>query len=280
MKAVSWKRGALLSVGLLGSMQGFSSAAPSTAAAAAAPQRLPKARVPVEELSKLHRRFGGDASIWDNRPMPQQAPSGGTISALSVQIPALEALAPYLQEESSEAFDLGFGSGVMVGMLLAVAGKSTKVVGVDLGDKIAVAKANLLQSSKECPYTPFSEKRFTLLGGDAFSYLKQWREEESKIFDVVYSGCSMDPRTDQLRLFLAAMKPTGAAVFNLGTPGEQSMYFVADGGRICQRLMRVNFMMAVSPDTPVLQRPPVPLEPLELSRWIQDNVFNKAAPEL
>eukprot|EP00971_Amphidinium_carterae_P062448 1235826-Amphidinium_carterae.1 len=137
----------------------------------------PSVQLPVQDLSVMHLRFGGDASVRDNLPQPQQAPSGGTISALRVQIPALQALAPYIAQPRSTAFDLGFGSGVMMAMLLAVAGKGAIVTGVDLEDKIAVARRNLLQSSSSCPFTPFAEESFNLLGGDAFSYLPRWHKE-------------------------------------------------------------------------------------------------------
>eukprot|EP00971_Amphidinium_carterae_P269719 5350675-Amphidinium_carterae.1 len=73
----------------------------------------------------------------------------------------------------------------------------------------------------------------------------------------------MDPNTDQLKLFLSTLKPTGAAVFNLGGPGAQYMYFVAESGRICERLMAVGFMMAESSTTPTRKKQ-VPLEPAAL----------------
>merc|ERR1712012_54898 len=114
----------------------------------------------------------GDSSVFDNTPMPQRAPSGGTISALSVQIPALERLIPFLQKPKAEVLDLGFGSGVMVGMMLAVAGEGASVVGVDQADKVPVATGNLLSDRAGCPFLPFSEKRFSLLAGDAFEKLR------------------------------------------------------------------------------------------------------------
>eukprot|EP00913_Durusdinium_trenchii_P023877 g22423.t1 len=108
------------------------------------------ASLPLEELCRLHLRFGGDASVWENNPMPQRA-----------------------------------------NMLL-----------------------------KDGPFTPFNEEQFSFLGGDAFEYLKRWKAE-GKTFDVVYAGCSFDPNTEQLKLFLGQMKPDGAAVFNLGNLGMQ-----------------------------------------------------------
>ncbi|CAE7244868.1 FAL1, partial [Symbiodinium sp. CCMP2592] len=163
-----------------------------SAAAAEAP-------LPVVELSALHRRFGGDSSVWDNQPMLQSAPSGGTISALSVQIPALEKLLPYLRLPGCGIFDLGFGSGVMTAMMLAVADDSATAVGVDLADKVPVATGNMESCDPSCPFSPFDKQRFSLEGGDAFAYLSKWKKD-GKRFDVVYSGCSMDPRTEQLRL--------------------------------------------------------------------------------
>eukprot|EP00930_Biecheleria_cincta_P096189 TRINITY_DN88067_c0_g1_i1.p1 TRINITY_DN88067_c0_g1~~TRINITY_DN88067_c0_g1_i1.p1 ORF type:complete len:361 (+),score=64.15 TRINITY_DN88067_c0_g1_i1:155-1084(+) len=238
----------------------------------------PAETLPERELSLLHRHFGGDASVHDNAPMPQQARSGGTISALSVQIPALEKLAEYLRSDDVQIFDLGFGSGVMTAMMLAIAGKGAHVVGVDLADKVPVATANLL-SEGGCPFTPFAKDSFSLLGGDAFDHLLAWKEE-GKLFDVMYAGCSMDPRTDQLQLFLGQLKPAGAAVFNLGNPGRQGMYFVAEGGKSCELLMRVNFMMAESPRTPRLSGPELPLDPNELGAWIRENIFGTHSPEL
>merc|ERR1719387_327272 len=89
-------------------------------------------RLPLDDLALLHFCFGGDASVHDNAPQHQSAPSGGTISALSVQFPALERLAPYLRRPGARILDLGFGSGVMVAMMLAVAHAEAHVVGVDL----------------------------------------------------------------------------------------------------------------------------------------------------
>lgn len=246
---------------------GFRCFATAARAEAAAPVQLP-----LHDLSLLHQHFGGDASVHANQPMPQRARSGGTISALSVQIPALQKLAPYLQRPGAQIFDLGFGSGVMVAMMLAVAGEGATVVGVDLSDKVEVATENLLARWEDCPFSPFPTERFSLIGGDAFERLPAW-EKEGKVFDVVYSGCSMDPLTDQLRRFLGRMKPNGAAVFNLGRPGRQGMYFVADGGMTCELLMHVNFMMAVSPDTPPMPGAAVPLDPDDLGAWIRANVF-------
>ncbi|CAL1126529.1 unnamed protein product, partial [Cladocopium goreaui] len=224
--------------------------------------------LPLDELSALHQKFGGDASVWANQPMPQRARSGGTISALSVQIPALERLAPYLRPGAS-VFDLGFGSGVMTAMLLAAAPSSgVRVIGVDLEDKVKVATENMLKTSG--PFR-FQREQFEFLGGDAFHCLQRWKDE-GKTFDVVYSGCSFDPDTQQLALFLGRLKPTGAAVFNLGNPGKQGMYFVADGGKKCELLMRVNFMMAESPLTPPASDS-VPLDPSRLGQWIQQNIF-------
>eukprot|EP00434_Breviolum_minutum_P035021 symbB.v1.2.030996.t1/scaffold3552.1/size55549/2 len=203
--------------------------------------------------------------------MPQRAKSGGTISAMSVQIPALERLLPYLRVSTPPAsvFDLGFGSGVMAAMFLAV--EEVEVVGVDLEDKVPVATANMLAS--DGPFRPFKQEQFQFLGGDAFMYLQKWKDE-GKTFDVVYSGCSFDPDTEQLNLFLGQLKPTGAAVFNLGTPGYQGMYFVADGGKTCELLMRVNFMMAESPLTPTKSTgTSIPLDPAMLGAWIRRNIF-------
>lgn len=239
----------------------------------------PAGVLPERELALLHRHFGGDASVHDNAPMPQQARSGGTISALSVQMPALEKLAEYLGPPGVQIFEVGFGSGVMTAMMLAVAGEGAHVVGIDFADKVPVATANLLSKGSGYPFTPFSKDTFTLLGGDAFEYLPAWKDE-GKLFDVAYAGCSMDPHTDQLRQFLGQLKPTGAAVFNLGNPGRQGMYFVADGGRRCELLMRVNFMMAESPMTPTLSHSEVPLDPKKLGVWIRKNVFGNHSPEL
>eukprot|EP00928_Gymnodinium_smaydae_P058568 TRINITY_DN41758_c0_g1_i1.p1 TRINITY_DN41758_c0_g1~~TRINITY_DN41758_c0_g1_i1.p1 ORF type:complete len:334 (+),score=75.23 TRINITY_DN41758_c0_g1_i1:90-1004(+) len=240
------------------------------AGAAAEPHPLP-----VRELSVLHERFGGDRSVTDNAPMPQTAPSGGTISALSVQLPALERLAPYLRTPGASIFDLGFGSGVMAAMMLAVAGRGASVTGVDLEDKVLIATDNLLgrsPSARACPFVPFPEESFTFIAGDAFEHLAQC-EREGRQFDVMYAGCSMDPTTDQLRRFLGRLRPTGAAVFNLGLPGRQAMYFVADGGKEVELLMHVNFMMAESrltPRVPPEERPP--LEPKRLRAWIREHV--------
>ncbi|CAK9024084.1 unnamed protein product [Durusdinium trenchii] len=227
------------------------------------------ASLPLEELCRLHLRFGGDASVWENNPMPQRASSGGTISALSVQIPALERLQPFLRRPKAQIFDLGFGSGVMAAMCLAASEAGATVVGVDLADKVSVATRNMLL--KDGPFTPFNEEQFSFLGGDAFEYLKRWKAE-GKTFDVVYAGCSFDPNTEQLKLFLGQMKPDGAAVFNLGNLGMQGMYFVADKGKTCELLMRVNFMMAESPLTP-RGKESIPLDPLRLGQWIRENVF-------
>jgi len=257
-------------------LQGAFSALLGSAAAATA-----RSALPIAELSRLHEFFGGDASVWDNRPLPQQARSGGTISALSVQIPALEKLAPFLQGPGVTALDLGFGSGVMVAMLLAVAGEGAKVIGVDLADKVPVATRNLLgdPGGSTCPHVPFKEESFSLVAGDAFERLMAW-ENEGRLFDVVYSGCSMDPGTDQLRLFLGRLKPAGAAVFNLGTPGQQGMYLVAEGGRVCEQLMRVNFMMCESPMTPRTAGPPVPLGPDQLCEWVRTTVWPGGSGDL
>lgn len=236
--------------------------------------------LPVDELCDLHRFFGGDSSLQDNSPMQQRAPSGGTISALSVQIPALERLAPFLRGRGARALDLGFGSGVMTAMMLAIAGDDAHVVGVDLQDKVPVAAANLLGGGEEkIPFLPFSEKQFTLIGGDAFEQLAAWRRSGTT-FDVLYSGCSMNPDTDQLGLFLAPLMPDGAAVFNLGNPGQQGMYFVAHEGRICEQLMQVNFMMCDSPFTPRISKMRVPLQPEKLCAWIRTNIFGAVGREL
>lgn len=167
----------------------------------------------------------------------------------------------------------------MVAMFLAISGEGARVVGVDLEDKIPVAHSNLLAGSdSKCPFVPFPEDSFSLIGGDAFERLIAWKAE-GRMFDVIYAGCSMDPNTDQLRHFLGQLKPTGAAVFNLGNPGNQGMYFVADGGRVCELLMRVNFMMAVSPQTP--QRDlAIPLDPEKLGKSIRANIFNNDHREL
>merc|ERR1711972_1080312 len=158
----------------------------------------------------------------------------------------------------------GFGSGVMAAMMLAVAGEGAHVTGVDLEDKVPVATWNLLASGGlGCPFVPFAANSFSLIGGDAFERLIAWKSE-GKLFDVVYAGCSMDPGTEQLRHFLGRLKPTGAAVFNLGNPGRQGMYFVAEGGRVCELLMRVNFMMAESKLTPKVLDEQVPLDPRQL----------------
>mmetsp|Transcript_39592 Transcript_39592/g.91507 ORF Transcript_39592/g.91507 Transcript_39592/m.91507 type:complete len:165 (-) Transcript_39592:38-532(-) len=164
-------------------------------------------------------------------------------------------------------------------MMLAVADASATAVGVDLVDKVPVAAENLASRATDCPFSPFDKQRFELLGGDAFDFLSRWKAEGRR-FDVVYSGCSLDPRTEQLKLFLEAMKPSGAAVFNLGNPGQQGMYFVADGGKVCQLLLRVNFMMAESPATPPILRNQVPLEPDRLGAWIRANVAFSSPPEL
>jgi len=261
-----------------GAFQGLSRGAAAEPLAAVPPP------LPLRDISSLHEHFGGDSSIYDNRPMPQRARSGGTISALSVQIPALEKLLPYLNPPGVEVLDLGFGSGVMIAMMLAVAGKGSRVTGVDLADKISVAQANLVGTRagtpSQCPFVPFDEESFSLLGGDAFEYIRSWEKEE-KQFDVLYAGCSMDPGTEQLRLFLGRLKAGGAAVFNLGTPGRQGMYFVADEGRICELLMQVNFMMAESPVTPLLENSQqAPLEPQRLGEWIRQHVFNRPQAEL
>jgi len=227
------------------------------------------AALPVAELSRLHRHFGGDASAGDNMPMPQRAPSGGTISALSVQLPALQVLETYLRRPGSSSFDVGFGSGVMMAMMLAVSPGSSHAWGADLADKIPVARKNLLSGG--CPFLPLASESFTLIGGDAFEHLKR----DGRKYDVVYAGCSLDPSTDQLRILLRALKPDGAAVFNLGVPGEQGMYFVADEGRTCAELMRVSFMMAESPETPPIPGQRIPLRPGALSKWIQENVYGE-----
>lgn len=230
--------------------------------------------LPEKELSRLHWCFGGDSSRHDNAPMLQSAPSGGTISALSVQLPALERLAPYMRRSGAQILDLGFGSGVMIGMMLAVAGEASVVTGVDLEDKMDVARANLLGMGlcgAKCPFTPFPQESFSLLGGDIFDYISTW-EVEGKAFDVAYSGCSLDPHTDQLRRFLGRLKPTGAAVFNLGIHGSQGMYLVTDGGRVCELLMIVNFMMCRSSQTPHLYETSIPLQPNKLQAWIKENV--------
>mmetsp|Transcript_40030 Transcript_40030/g.87408 ORF Transcript_40030/g.87408 Transcript_40030/m.87408 type:complete len:320 (-) Transcript_40030:143-1102(-) len=255
-------------LGVLGACSGTAASASSASSASASNIALP-----VEDLSLLHKYFGGDARVHDNAPMPQKAPSGGTISALSVQIPALERLASTLRQPGVRAFDLGFGSGVMTAMMLAVAGDDAKVYGVDLPDKVPVATKNLLASGTTgCPFVPFPEESFSLLAGDAFEWLARW-EREGLTFDVLYAGCSLDPETDQLRRFLGRLKPGGVAVFNLGKPGRQGMYFVAEGGRVCELLMRVNFMMCVSPSAsfvPAHEEPP--LDPARLGLWIQQNV--------
>lgn len=161
----------------------------------------------------------------------------------------------------------------MVGMMLAVASDSATVVGVDLADKVPVARRNLLAQDGACPFVPFAEERFSLLGGDVFDYLAEW-ERENKVFDVVYAGCSLDPGTDQLRRFLGRLRGNGAAVFNLGEPGMQGMYFVSDKGRVCELMMRVNFMMCESQLTPRSDAGErVPLDPRELGEWIRQNVY-------
>lgn len=109
--------------------------------------------LPRSELCRLHGNFGGDSKVSENLPMPQRAKSGGTISALSVQMPALERLKPYLSE--ARVFDLGFGSGVMAAMFLAVGAK--QVLGVDLEDKVEVATSNMLRP--QGPFTPFAKER-------------------------------------------------------------------------------------------------------------------------
>lgn len=239
--------------------------------------------LPVTKLSRMHECFGGDSSVHDNRPMRQAARSGGTISALSVQLPALKKLVPFLERPAARAFDLGFGSGVMVGMMLAVASEEAHVVAVDLEDKLQVATQNLLgqhgPNTANCPFVPFAKERFNLLGGDAFERLAAW-EHKGETFDVVYSGCSMDPGTDQLRWFLGRLGPTGAAVFNLGLPGRQGMYYVADEGKICEQLMHVNFMMCESSQTPGVKGLSVPLTPRELGAWIRTNVYTSNFSEL
>ena len=50
------------------------------------------------------------------------------------------------------------------------------------------------------------------------------------------------------------------------------MYFVADGGRTCELMMRVNFMMCESPRTPPAPGVDVPLAPDALGRWIREHV--------
>jgi len=252
--------------------------------AAAEPLAAVPPPLPMRDISSLHEYFGGDSSIYDNRPMPQRARSGGTISALSVQIPALEKLLPYLNQPAVKVLDLGFGSGIMIAMILAVAGEGSRVTGVDLADKIALAQANLLGtqagSASQCPFVPFDKDSFSLLGGDAFEYMLSWEKEDEK-FDVLYAGCSMDPGTEQLRVFLGRLKAGGAAVFNLGSSGRQGMYFVADEGRVCELLMRVNFMMAESPITPLVESGRhAPLEPQQLGQWIRQHVFNRPPAEL
>merc|ERR1719336_636236 len=160
-------------------------------------------------------------------------------------------------------------------MMLAVAGDGARVVGVDLADKVPVARRDLQSTmgphGGPVPFGPFAEDSFELVGGDAYERLEAWAGE-GRNFDVVYSGCSMDPETDQLKLFLGRMKPSGAAVFNLGNPGEQGMYFVADGGKRCELLMRVNFMMCQSPRTP-RSAESVPLEAEALGSWVREHVF-------
>lgn len=93
---------------------------------------------------------------------------------------------------------------------------------------------------------------------------------------MIYAGCSLNPETDQLRLFLSALKPDGAAVFNLGKGGQQGMYFVADGGRTCELVSVVHFMMAESALTPRRPRR-VPLRPDLLCEWIQREVYGSWA---
>lgn len=257
-------------LGLCGSVHALQARAASVAASLG---------LPLDELYAMHRVFGGDASVHANQPMPQKVRSGGTISALSVQIPALEKLEPYLRRDGAQVLDLGFGSGIMVGMMLALAGEGAHVVGVDLADKVPVATANLLSDASACSFLPFSEESFTLVGGDVFDSIEAW-EKEGKLFDVMYSGCSMDHQSDQLRRFLGRLKNNGAAVFNLGTPGQQGMYFVADRGRVCELLMRVNFMMCESPRTPRRRGADVPLEPDALGAWVRANVFADTSSDL
>eukprot|EP00929_Paragymnodinium_shiwhaense_P079714 TRINITY_DN41551_c0_g1_i2.p1 TRINITY_DN41551_c0_g1~~TRINITY_DN41551_c0_g1_i2.p1 ORF type:complete len:174 (+),score=15.05 TRINITY_DN41551_c0_g1_i2:194-715(+) len=155
-----------------------------------------------------------------------------------------------------------------------------RVVGLDLADKVPIAERNLLgragrRQGSDSRYLPFKQGNFELIGGDAFAQLTAW-QEAGRQFDVVYSGCSMDPSTDQLRRFLSVLKPGGGAVFNLGAPGQQGMYYVADSGRTCELLMRVNFMMCESLITPQ-QAMRVPLEPRRLGDWISANVYAQGA---
>lgn len=210
---------------------------------------------PVTELCRLHEIFGGDSSELENRPMAQDAASGGTISALSVQLPALRVLWNSLAA-AQHILDVGFGSGVMVAMLLTGAPLQAKCYGVDLEDKVAVATRNLLGAGPRVKrfstsLLPIARDRFELFGGDVFHYLQDPRARPSlpPTFDVAYVGCCLDMQTMQLELLLKALGKNGAAVFNYGDLSEQVMYYVSADGA-CQQLMNVRFMMCVSPTTP------------------------------
>eukprot|EP00746_Dinoflagellata_sp_MGD_P031574 gnl/MRDRNA2_/MRDRNA2_175088_c0_seq1.p1 gnl/MRDRNA2_/MRDRNA2_175088_c0~~gnl/MRDRNA2_/MRDRNA2_175088_c0_seq1.p1 ORF type:complete len:266 (+),score=40.00 gnl/MRDRNA2_/MRDRNA2_175088_c0_seq1:348-1145(+) len=213
--------------------------------------------VSMDELCLLHAAFGGDRLEFENAAQLQEAPSGGTISALSVQLPAIRMLDPTLRQ-ARRILDVGFGSGVMVAMLLLRASEQAEIWGVDLEDKIPIARRNLLGESPKCQRSrckelgllPISEERFHLIGGDAFELLSSNRED---MFDIIYVGCSLDPETPQLEMLLKGLSRNGAAVFNYGSPRQQGMWYISaegDGNINCQLLMTVNFMMCVSSAAP------------------------------
>ena len=88
---------------------------------------------------------------------------------------------------------------------------------------------------------PIPPHGYTLNGGDAF---ETSTFQGAQQFDVIYAGCSIDPSTAQLDSLLRRLRV--AAVFNIGTPGMQSMVHVTVRPRKCTVMLRVNYMMCES----------------------------------
>mmetsp|Transcript_111172 Transcript_111172/g.313719 ORF Transcript_111172/g.313719 Transcript_111172/m.313719 type:complete len:334 (+) Transcript_111172:121-1122(+) len=192
---------------------------------------------------------------------PEQDAAEAAMVVTRIQMRALERLQPSLAG-ASQLLDLGFGRGVMMAaLLLSGASPNSVCTGVDMRDRMKLAKKNLGGTCQRCMTDEcmFAVKTITrdqvnFIGSDWFALRKHgWPKKTFEGYDVIYAGCALDMRTKQLPITLMSLSAKGAAVLNYGAPDRQAQFYVNASGA-CEHLeSNVRLELCESPATPPLQ---------------------------